>query len=153
MVSHINRHDFSLVWVLCGTLLIIGAVVLYWFDPAHSGFYPVCALHQTTGLLCPGCGGLRALHQLLHGHFVAAFRLNALLVLSLPVLVGFVVWYCVQRFRNKPVTLKVRPAWIWVGFGMLIAFGIGRNLLKSETGIPKAEERARAEFVDRILPQ
>src|SRR3954447_20165 len=64
--------------------VFIGLAVLYWFNPAQFGFYPRCALYETTGLLCPGCGSLRAIHQLLHGHLAAAFQLNALLVLGLP---------------------------------------------------------------------
>jgi ABC-type amino acid transport system permease subunit len=39
-----------------------------------------------TGLKCPGCGSQRAIHSLLHFDFVQAFRYNALLVLSLPLL-------------------------------------------------------------------
>src|SRR5580658_8235710 len=60
-------------------------VVLFLFDPATHGFYPECALHRTTGLLCPGCGTLRALHQLTHGNFAAAWGLNPFVVGLLPV--------------------------------------------------------------------
>ncbi len=31
-----------------------------------------------TGLLCPGCGSQRAIHQLLHGHLAASFQYNQL---------------------------------------------------------------------------
>ena len=64
--------------------MIVAAVVLYVFDPATAGFYPVCALHEMTGLQCPGCGGLRAMHQLSHGHVAAAWRLNPFVVALLP---------------------------------------------------------------------
>src|SRR6266446_10007644 len=73
------------------------AVILFLFNPAQSGFYPVCLFHQSTGLLCPGCGSLRALHQLLHGHLVAAVHLNALLVLSLPP----VCWVAGRSFLRR----------------------------------------------------
>src|SRR5208283_1274662 len=49
----------------------VAAAVLFVFDPATAGFYPVCALHEMTGLQCPGCGGLRAMHQVFHGHLAA----------------------------------------------------------------------------------
>ena len=58
--------------------LVAGAagLVLFCFDPRQYHFYPVCFFHQTTGLLCPGCGALRAGHQLLHGHLVSALCEN-----------------------------------------------------------------------------
>src|SRR6266478_6212704 len=73
------------VWFGVSALLIASAAVLYFFNPAQFGFYPICFFYKTTGLLCPGCGTLRALHQLLHGHFEAAFRFNPLMVSSVPI--------------------------------------------------------------------
>src|SRR5262245_36358819 len=71
-------------------LAILGsAAVLFWFNPAQSGFYPTCYFHSWTGLLCPGCGSLRAMHQLLHGDIVAAMHFNVLFVLSLPIAAWF----------------------------------------------------------------
>ncbi|MGH8970052.1 MAG: DUF2752 domain-containing protein [Actinomycetes bacterium] len=55
-------------------------------DPHQAGRYPVCPFHALTGLWCPGCGGLRATHDLLHGDIAAAVGQNALLVLGVPVL-------------------------------------------------------------------
>ncbi|MGA8200207.1 MAG: DUF2752 domain-containing protein, partial [Candidatus Sulfotelmatobacter sp.] len=62
-------------------------VTLDFFDPATSGLFPPCPLHYLTGWYCPGCGSLRALHQLLHGNLSAAWALNPLTVLLLPFLV------------------------------------------------------------------
>src|SRR5690242_18001165 len=78
--------------------LALGMIVLYRFNPAQYGFYPRCALYETTGLLCPGCGCLRALHQLLHGNVVQAFRFNALLVLSLPLFASLAGLAGLRRF-------------------------------------------------------
>src|SRR5690349_2777045 len=53
-------------------------IVLYGiFDPDHF-LFPKCPFHSLTGLLCPGCGSQRALHQILHGHIGASFKLNPL---------------------------------------------------------------------------
>ena len=41
-----------------------GMVLLELFDPATSGVFPPCPLHYLTGWYCPGCGSLRAIHQL-----------------------------------------------------------------------------------------
>ena len=58
---------FFTVVVLVAAALGSGAV-LFFFDPAKHGFYPVCVFHALTGWNCPGCGATRAAYQLLHGH-------------------------------------------------------------------------------------
>jgi hypothetical protein len=106
-----------------------GVVVLYFFDPATSGFYPVCPLHQITGLQCPGCGGLRALHQLLHGHLGAAWRLNPLVVILLPA--G--LWLGLREGAGLGAGPTgrgpaVRPVYGWAAAAALVVFGVLRNL-------------------------
>jgi len=94
-------------------------VVFYFLDPNRAGFLPTCPLHTLTGLYCPGCGATRALHQLAHGHLTAAWRLNPLVVLALPLIGGLML-------RREPVTIK--PVWIWVLFGIIAVFGVLRNV-------------------------
>jgi len=48
--------------------------VLFLFDLAKHGFYPICLFHSLTGLNCPGCGATRAAYQLLHGHLLRALH-------------------------------------------------------------------------------
>jgi len=103
------------------------ALVLFFLDPARSPFYPVCLFHRLTGLDCPGCGGLRALHQLLHGHLIAALRLNAFLVLSLPLFVWLGFRWARCEMKNEPPP-AFRPVWLWVYLAALVAFGILRDL-------------------------
>ena len=106
----------------------LACVVLFCFDPRRYHFYPICFLHQTTGLLCAGCGSLRAMHQLLHGHLATAFRFNPLLVASLPFVAWFGVRQTVRKVRNQPVALGVRPRWLWLMLVVLIGFTLLRNV-------------------------
>lgn len=108
--------------------MVLAGAVLFRFDPSRSGFYPVCYFHRLTGWLCPGCGSLRALHQLLHGHLAAAFHLNPLLVLSLPLVAWFGARSAFCAWRNEPSLVSIRPAWLWCALAVLLAFGILRNL-------------------------
>jgi hypothetical protein len=123
-----TRRRSVLSFVLTSASLIAGAAILYFFNPAQFGFYPTCMFYKTTGLLCPGCGTLRAMHQLLHGHIEAAFHFNALLVSSVPL----VAWACIraarERAANKPALAWIRPAWLWLGLVVLVLFAILRNL-------------------------
>ncbi len=115
-------------WLFAALTILAAALMLYWFDPARTSFYPVCLFHQATGWQCPGCGGLRAVHQLLHGHIAEAFRLNALFVLSLPLLGWAVACMARARLRGEHLSFTPRPRWILTAAVLIVGFGIGRNL-------------------------
>jgi hypothetical protein len=102
--------------------------VLFFFDPAEHGFYPVCLFHQLTGWNCPGCGGTRAAHELLHGHLLRALHDNALLVLVLAALAGWSVRLLAQRMRRQPVALTVPASVGWILILVTLAFTGLRNL-------------------------
>jgi len=70
-----------------GVGLVAALVILFVFDPADGLFYPPCLFRTFLGFTCPGCGTLRAMHQLLHGHVGAAWRLNPGVTALTPALV------------------------------------------------------------------
>jgi hypothetical protein len=126
-----NRSDNPVTWVLVAAALAVSAaagLLLFFFDPSHYNFYPVCLFHRLTGLLCPGCGALRATHQLLHGNLVAAFRLNPLLILSLPLLAWFGAVSAVRILKQEPVRITFPGKWAWLIVGTGLAFSVWRNL-------------------------
>lgn len=81
--------------LLISALFFIGVIILYLYNPATSGIYPPCPFRYLTGYYCPGCGSLRAMNQLLHGHLLTALDLNPLMVLSLP----FVIYLLVSQLH------------------------------------------------------
>ena len=104
------------------------ALVLSRIDPRQPGQpLPGCPFHFLTGLHCPGCGSTRCLHALLHGDVAAAWAMNPLLVLALPV-VAFLAFSAagwnpprLQRLRG---VLGAPKLWLVV----LVGFGVLRNL-------------------------
>jgi hypothetical protein len=130
MKGPLAASPWRIFTAIAGLAMAAGALVtLFLFDPATHGLYPVCLLHQTTGLLCPGCGTLRALHQLTHGNFAAAWRLNSFVVALLPV--GFwlaareLVWLATGK---RPPGIVTRPIFGWALVAGLVIFGILRNV-------------------------
>ncbi len=81
-----------------------------------------------TGCYCPGCGSLRALHQLLHGRLVVALGLNPLMVISTP----YVAYSLVTNMLTKlgwPIGIYfVRPGWIWVLLVIVVTYWVLRNI-------------------------
>jgi hypothetical protein len=122
IISEHNKSKSHLwLWMVSSVVIILAAIV-FAFDPQRSGFYPICVFKKTTGWSCPACGCLRASHQLLHGHVVKAFYLNALFVIALPI----AALLAVQAVLRKRI---INPS--YVGWSLLVAFvlfGIARNL-------------------------
>jgi len=117
--------------LLVGFALVASALLLYFFNPTQVGFYPKCMFHAWTGLDCPGCGGLRAAHQLLHGHFAAAFRFNPLLICLLPLALVYGSWYFLARLQSKPEPrILESPRVAWTLAIAVIAFGVLRNVIR-----------------------
>ena len=104
--------------VIAAAVSVSLLVALFLRNPAASRFFLPCPVHYVTGLHCPGCGSLRASHNLLHGRLAAALSLNPLMVIAIPVV----------------AVMLLRPAWVyrrrtpWAALSVLVAYGILRNL-------------------------
>jgi len=119
-----RRSTVIAIWAL----LIAGAVYLFVFEPGISGLFPRCPFRVLTGFTCPGCGVTRALHQILHGHFVSAFMLNPLFVLLSPFLVFAFLRYSVIVMRGGRPRPNALPAvFIYSLFFVILSFWIFRN--------------------------
>ena len=122
--SYQNRPTLRrwLLWIVVAAALVV-AGVLFAFNPEQSSFYPTCVFKSATGLSCPACGCLRASHQLLHGHIAAAFHLNALFVVALPIaaLLGL------QKLLRKPL-IENTAYFGWTLLVLFVLFGVLRNL-------------------------
>ncbi len=108
---------------------LLAVAVLFFFDPTRSPIYPGCLFHQFTGLNCPGCGSLRALHHLTHGEFAVAFCCNPLLIAGLALL----PWFFIRRPGGRHAAVPrparwARPAMAWAVCAIVILFGVLRNV-------------------------
>src|SRR6201993_3903996 len=108
--------------------LAAGSLLLMFFNPESAGFFPTCPFRALTGLQCPGCGSTRACYQLLHLHPVAAFKLNPLMVLTMPFIVYGLLGFTRSALTGKPQRRILIPSiYLWGWLGLLIFFWIFRN--------------------------
>ena len=124
-----GRPRFSIEqWLIGGLLVAVvaGIAILFFFDPVRVPIYPVCAFHQVTGLDCPGCGGLRATHALLHGHISEALHFNAMVVFSAPLFLVWAGWSLARKAQDKPIPFQ--PSWLWIFFSVWLVFSVMRDL-------------------------
>ena len=104
--------------VLAGSLAYVGLA-----DPHRPGFlFPVCPFKALTGWNCPGCGGLRMTHDVLHGDFAAAVVDNVFVLVGLPLLAA---WLLVRWRRGQP--LMPKPAVVVIAVAA-ITWTVVRNL-------------------------
>jgi hypothetical protein len=114
--------------VVLGLAALGVGAVLFFFNPSAYVFYPRCQFHALTGLYCPGCGGTRAVYQLLHGRVLLALKDNALFVLTLPVLAVWGARFTVRKLRNQQTAFQLRPKMVWLFLVVALVFTVLRNL-------------------------
>ncbi|MBK8867092.1 MAG: DUF2752 domain-containing protein [Actinomycetales bacterium] len=111
-------------------LLAAGGVAatayLYAVNPGESGRYLPCPILATTGFYCPGCGGLRSAHALMHGNVAESLSFHPLVLPLLAVgLIGGAWWFA----RGRPPVRITPDGW---GFRLAllatVAFWVLRNV-------------------------
>jgi len=119
-----RRSTVIAIW----SVLLAGSAYLFVFEPGKTGLFPVCLFRLVTGYQCPGCGTTRALHQLVHGHFLAAFMLNPLLLIASPFLLWALLRYSVIVLQGGVPRRNALPApYIYAIFFVVVGFWIFRN--------------------------
>ena len=120
------------LWVAYAALALAGAAgltVVYFFDPRNPGPYPICPFFGLTGCYCPGCGTLRALHQILHGNPVAAFNYNPYSMLVLPAIAYSLAVSGLRAYGlPTPPRLELSDRAVWALLAAILAFWLLRNL-------------------------
>lgn len=96
-------------------------------DPHIGGSWGFCPFLLVTGLPCPGCGGLRATNDLLHGRFADAASSNLYAVLTALLAAVTFVWWAVATARGQRwAGQRHLPRALNLWFLGLVAFGVLR---------------------------
>ncbi|WP_229897822.1 DUF2752 domain-containing protein [Streptomyces finlayi] len=106
-----------------GAFAYVGAV-----DPNEAGHYPTCPLLAMTGILCPGCGGLRSAHAVAHGDVVAALGANAMAVVGYAAFAVFMVVWVTRAVKGRAMDVRLTRVQWWVLGGVFAVFSVVRNL-------------------------
>jgi len=121
-----------LKWTAGALLLVLLGWVYKSYNPLDYAWFPKCPFRTLTGLLCPGCGAQRAVHDLLNLDILSALKENALLVLAFPYLLVALVFKLASPLSGS--MLKWRKMLFGAGaikfiLVLVMAFWIGRNVL------------------------
>lgn len=111
-------------------LVVAGTVALHVRDPHDSGSWGYCPYKMLTGKDCPGCGSLRAVNDLTHGHLVAAASSNLLFVLMVPVAALMWAGWARRSWLGLPSPTRspgvVRATWV-AAAAVTVVFTVLRN--------------------------
>ncbi len=128
----VTRPDVAKRWAFpVGVTAALAAATAYTGirDPHEPGFFPSCVFYSASGYYCPGCGGLRAVHDLVTGDIAGAMSMNPLVVLGvIPAGVFLIGWWLlsVGTDRVRPVDI---PTWVGIAIPLVLAvFWVVRNL-------------------------
>ena len=118
----------SLSIILVAAVLLVFGFIYYALDPSASTLFPRCPFLSFTGYKCPGCGSQRAIHALLHGDVVTAFRHNAMFVLAVP-RIALCLYAEIRRTRNPQLYARLNaPLLIWLFLAMVLMWWLLRNI-------------------------
>lgn len=114
--------------IITGVAAVAAVLIVAFVDPNEPGHYPVCPSLLLFGVYCPGCGSLRAVHDLTHLDFAGAWGMNPLVFAVIP----YAVWKWARWLGESlgfPLARRLAPAWtIWLVFAGILAFGVARNV-------------------------
>ena len=120
---------------MTGAAVGLATLALRLRDPHESGSWGLCPFKATTGLDCPGCGGLRAVNDLTHFRVLDAAHSNLYFVLSIPVVVGLWVVWLRRRYQGSSARFDPRRAGI-AGFAALFLLAVFTVVRNTPWGAP-----------------
>lgn len=108
---------------------VLAIILLYIYDPMATDISYKCPIKSLTGFDCPGCGGQRAMHAMLHFRVREAVAYNPFLVIVTLYLAGVII----IRFLNGPRIDRIRNILlsekvVWIYLAMMTIWTVVRNI-------------------------
>ena len=119
------------------TAIVLAIGFTYLLVHELTGFSLFCPIRKILGLYCPGCGVSRMCFHLFHLEFREAFSSNCVLFCLLPIGLIDAVFHAYRYIRyGNGRFFKIERIAVWVIVGILIAFGIARNIWQIDILVP-----------------
>lgn len=107
---------------------IIALLLLYLLIKLeYQELLPNCWIYQTTGFLCPACGGTRCVVFMLQGKWIQAFFSHMIFFMGILYLLILNILIIINLNKEKKVANWLYPKWwyaiifaiMWLGYAIL----------------------------------
>lgn len=129
-IPNIKRFSRKCFYMgLCIGILACILIILLWLTDSNlRKLVPPCSFHSVTGFYCPGCGGTRAVHALLHGRILESLRYHPFVLYFA---VGYVVYMLSHLLdimsKGRVKGLSFCPYYWYVAVGLLLGQWVLKN--------------------------
>lgn len=109
---------------------IFFVVIRYFYmnNPANNDTpFAICMTKRIANIDCPGCGGQRAFHQLLHGNFIEAGQLNIFIYFFAPLLAYIFFSFALKPFNINFPDIDISLKGLLIILLVFIIFTLFRN--------------------------
>ena len=121
---------YKLLSIIGFFILGVGIYYFYQNDPAQiETVFILCVTKNISGIDCPGCGSQRAFHELLHGNFIGAAKLNLTIYFFTPLLLFLFLKIALKPFRIYLPDLLISTKWLLLILILLLIFTVIRNIV------------------------
>ena len=120
-----ERIEVNQVFYVIGKILFLPMLLLgiwfsyYGFDHSHKLF--TCYIRTHLGMICPGCGGTRAVYYLFRGEFLQSLYRNPAVLTGVICYFHFMLTFSIQkhmqRENRKPIRME---GYVYLVAGVLI---------------------------------
>lgn len=140
--AHITKNNFILITVFTFLTPFLG----YGYIAAakhNPSLFPPCGLKTFFHLYCPGCGGTRALEQLLNFRLVESFLSNPLvLFMAVTLIYYWLKTLILLMVKHGDARFRIHMGVLWAFLIIMIGFCVIRNFLLLNYGIDYLGELA-----------
>lgn len=119
----------SIIIISIELIILIGIATI--LNTNLVNYIPQCWIYQTTGILCPGCGGTRCVINLFQGNTKEAFFSHMIFFITIIYLLIYNIVYIINLNKKKKIATWIYPKyWYSIIFVIiLLIYTIIRNIL------------------------
>ena len=125
-----EKNLYIIGWICIGIISLILLAYRIW-PKWFQMMFPACVFYRLTGWYCPGCGGTRAVLNLLRGNILKSFFYHPFVPYTVAIGGWFMLSHTIDRlFKGRThMGLKYRDWSMWVALGLVGINFVAKNIL------------------------
>lgn len=129
-----EKEFYQAGWIL---LLVFLVLIAAWKIWGISIKLPPCLFHKWTGLYCPGCGGTRAVRELLKGDVIHSFFYHPVVVYGSALYIWFMVSHTIEYISKGKLKIGMRytDQYLYIAAGIILLQWVVKNVIRLVWGV------------------